>query len=64
MSKHGREPFVCRCGRESRQPVIVRGLRLCPECAIDEGSVESGGNMQRWDGEGWKVRPLKVRRIG
>jgi hypothetical protein len=64
MSKHGREPFVCRCGRTTRNPQIIRGLRLCQECAYDEGSVEAGGNMQLWDGENWKVRPMKVRRIG
>jgi len=31
-----RQPYKCRCGRETWRPELVRDLLLCPECAFDE----------------------------
>lgn len=32
--KHG--AITCRCGRQDKRPIEVRGLLLCRECAYDE----------------------------
>lgn len=65
MTRHGREALKCRCGRETRNPFIVRGLKLCAECAFDEEPTgPAASDMQRWARAEWSVRPITVKRIG